>query len=123
MDINTKIDNKTLTAGIIGLGYVGLPLAVEFAVKNVKTLGFDISQSKIDTLLSGGNYIKDLKDEVVSGAVNSGFLIPSSDFKKLGSCDAIFICVPTPFTLNKDPDISHVVNATIEVANNLKSGQ
>ncbi len=121
--IYSKIENKTLKVGVIGLGYVGLPLAIEFAKKDYQTLGFDVDQNKVDTLNSGGNYIQDIDDKLIADAVKKGKLIASTDFAKLKECDAVFICVPTPFTVNKDPDISFVLHATRSIRNNLVDAQ
>ncbi len=121
--IYKKIDNKTLTVGVIGLGYVGLPLAIEFAKKEYKTIGFEVDQKKVDTLNKGGNYIQDIKDEWIAETVKSGHLSATTDFAQLKECEAIFICVPTPFTVNKDPDISYVLDASKSIRDNLVDGQ
>ena len=108
--LNKKIENKSLTVGIIGLGYVGLPLAVEYAKKGFKTIGFDLDQKKLNMLAKGKNYIEDLKDEWIKEIRKNDTFIATDDFKQLKKCQAIFICVPTPFTVNKDPDISYIID-------------
>ena len=85
-----------LTIGVIGLGYVGLPLALEFAHQGIRTFGFDISKNKIDSLLNGKNYIEDIDAQIVSDSIKEGKLLPTGDFMLLKECDAIYICVPTP---------------------------
>ena len=118
-----SIQNREFTVGVVGLGYVGLPLAVEFAMKGIKTLGIDIDDRKISSLLRGENYIQDISNDNVRNVMNNGTLAATTDFSRCGECDAIFICVPTPFTPNKDPDISHIVHSTEEVAKSLRPGQ
>lgn len=118
-----KIKSKDITIGVVGLGYVGLPLAIEFTNQGVRVMGFEVDQNKINTLKEGVNYIKDISDDDVRSAVLKGFLIPTDDFSHVSECDAIFICVPTPFTVNKDPDITYIVDSTKAVAKYLKKDQ
>ena len=119
-----KIVNGTATVGVVGLGYVGLPLALEFAKSGMKTIGIDVSKEKVRSLSKGDNYIQDLNDDEIRKVVKKDRLLTATtDFSLVAECDVIFICVPTPFTENKDPDISHVVNATKEVSKHLKKGQ
>ncbi|MFA6572238.1 MAG: nucleotide sugar dehydrogenase [Bacteroidota bacterium] len=122
-EILKKIKNKNVTIGVIGMGYVGLPLALEFAMKEVKTIGFDIDNTKINKLNKGINYNQDLDSALIKQSVNSGFLQGTINFSLLKKCDAVFICVPTPFTENKDPDISFIVNAAVEIAKYLQKDQ
>lgn len=117
------IESKELTVGVIGLGYVGLPLAVEYAKKDYRTFGFDIDLNKINSLRNKVNYIDDIDDSLVEDVIDKSKLLPTNDFSKLTECDAIFICVPTPFTENKDPDISFVLNASEEIAKYLRQDQ
>jgi len=126
IDINellNSIKSKKITIGVIGLGYVGLPLAVEFADKGVVTIGFEIDSKKAMMLNAGDNYIEDIDSSLVNKLINSKKLRATSDFTELKKCDAIYICVPTPFTDNKDPDISFIVKAAEDISNNIKSGQ
>lgn len=121
--IANNIQNKNITVGVIGLGYVGLPLAVEFANKGIKTYGFDIDTKKIEALNDKINYIKDIDSNLIEKVIQNHNLIPSSDFSFLQECDGIFICVPTPFTPNKDPEIKYIIQATEDIAKYLKRGQ
>jgi UDP-N-acetyl-D-glucosamine dehydrogenase len=121
--IAAKIERREITVGIIGLGYVGLPLAVEFARKGLRVIGIDIDARKVESLKRGDNYIQDISDAHVRETVANGMLQATTDFGCCGECDAIFICVPTPFTVNKDPDISHIEDSAREVAKTLKHGQ
>src|ERR1041385_5800831 len=121
--LEAKIINKTAKIGVIGLGYVGLPLAVEFAVKGFDAVGIDLDPTKIETLQSGKNYIQDLKDEVVEGCLKSGKLRAQKHYEGAGELDVIYICVPTPFTTNKDPDISYIVSSAESLAPHLRDGQ
>lgn len=119
----SKIASDTVVVGVIGLGYVGLPLALEFAKAGVQTIGIDVSSEKIDMLRSKRNYIQDIADADVRDAITRQTLVPTTDFAAVRDCDVIYICVPTPFTPNKDPDISHVVEATRATAAHLRQGQ
>ncbi len=119
-----SILDGSVTVGVVGLGYVGLPLALEFAKSGIRTIGIDVSEEKVRSLKAGKNYIQDLDDAEVRHVVKSTkMLSATTDFSVAGECDVIYICVPTPFTPNKDPDISHIVHATEGVANHLRKGQ
>lgn len=118
-----SIHNHTLTVGVIGLGYVGLPIAVEYAHLGVRTIGFDIDEQKIRTLQKGGNYIMDIDSSLVASVIKGKTLEATTDFKKLNECDVIYICVPTPFTPNKDPDISYIIHSAEAVGATLRKGQ
>jgi UDP-N-acetyl-D-glucosamine dehydrogenase len=118
-----SINNHTITVGVIGLGYVGLPIAVEYAKLGISTIGFDIDNKKIDILKSGGNYIMDIDSTLVASVVAGKNLQPTTDFSRLAECDVIYICVPTPFTPNKDPDISYIIQSSEAVADSLRLGQ
>lgn len=117
-----KIQNKSAVSGIVGLGYVGLPLAVEFARAGLPVLGFDITQSKVDTLNRGESYIQDVPTSVLGPHVKAGKLSATSDFSRIGEVDTINICVPTPLRKTKDPDMSFIVAATEEIAKYLHPG-
>ena len=118
-----SIHNHTITVGVIGLGYVGLPIAVEYAHLGVRTIGFDIDEQKIRTLQKGGNYIMDIDSSLVASVIKGKTLEATTDFKKLTECDVIYICVPTPFTPNKDPDISYIIHSAEAVGAALRKGQ
>ena len=117
-----KIENKTLTMGVCGLGYVGLPLAVDKARHGFKTIGFDVQQAKVDMVNAGENYIGDVVDAELKELVESGMLSATSDFSRVCDVDFIAICVPTPLDAHQQPDISYVKNSTIVIAKYLKPG-
>ena len=104
----SKIETKTLKMGVCGLGYVGLPLAVDKANHGYKTLGLDVSQEKVNMVNSGKNYIADVKDNELKELVDSGMLTATTDFSKISELDFIAICVPTPLDMHQQPDISYV---------------
>jgi UDP-N-acetyl-D-glucosamine dehydrogenase len=110
MNLIKKIDNRSAKVGVIGLGYVGLPLAMEFVNAGYKVSGIDIDQNKINSLNDGKNYINDVNDEKLNKAVKNGFLKGTSDFSIVKKLDTISICVPTPLNKEKNPDISFIVS-------------
>jgi UDP-N-acetyl-D-glucosamine dehydrogenase len=117
-----KINNNKEKIGIIGLGYVGLPLAVSFAEAGIDVLGFDKSQSKIDKINNGENYIKDIRDITLREVVDKVKLSATSDFRRLEECDAILICVPTPLDVFKKPDMSFIKESCEDIGNYMKVG-
>ena len=117
-----KFNNKTATVSILGLGYVGLPLAVVFADAGFTVIGIDPIQSKVDELNQGKSYIIDVPSEVVARHVKSGKLKATTDFSVLKQVDGVSICVPTPLRKTGDPDLSFIVSATEELAKYLHSG-
>ena len=121
-ELITKIQNKTLTMGVCGLGYVGLPLAVDKAKHGFKTIGFDVQQAKVDLVNAGKNYIGDVVDADLQELVAGGMLRATTDFTQVCDVDFIAICVPTPLDEHQQPDISYVRNSAIEIAKNLKPG-
>lgn len=123
MELETKLLNKTAKIGVIGLGYVGLPLAVEFADKGFFVLGIDKSQIKVDKINKGENYIDDVEDAKLEKAVKAGKFQASVTYERSGELDAIYICVPTPFTENKEPDVSFIRDATNGIAPHLRQEQ
>ena len=123
MDLKKRIEAREAVAGIIGLGYVGLPLAVELARANIRTIGFDTDVRKIGELAAGRSYIPDVPSEHVAEAVNTGMLIPTTDPASLAEADVIDICVPTPLRKTKDPDLSYIVAAVETTAAVLRKGQ
>ena len=106
--IKEKLIKKTATLGVIGLGYVGLPLAVEKAKAGFKTIGFDVQEAKVEMVNSGQNYIGDVVNEDLEKIVKSGLLFATTDFSKVASADCVCICVPTPLDAHQQPDISYV---------------
>ena len=123
MELKEKIRNKEARIGIIGLGYVGLPLAVEFAKAGFEVTGFDVDVAKVDSINHGHSYIGDVSSEDVSCTVKAGKLKATDDMSKLHDMDAIDICVPTPLRKTRDPDLSYVVLAVDAVRARLKPGQ
>ncbi|WP_201319245.1 nucleotide sugar dehydrogenase [Paenibacillus sp. EPM92] len=106
--LKQKLLNKTATLGVIGLGYVGLPLAVEKAKAGFKTIGFDVQESKVDMVNAGDNYIGDVVNEDLESIVRSGSLSATTDFAQVAKADCVCICVPTPLDSHQQPDISYV---------------
>jgi UDP-N-acetyl-D-glucosamine dehydrogenase len=108
MNLKNKIENREAQVGVIGLGYVGLPLAMEFVRAGFQVTGIDVDQEKVKKLNRGENYIQDIKDESVKNAVEMNQLSATSDFSVIQNLDAISICVPTPLNKQKNPDISFI---------------
>ncbi len=121
--LEQKIKSKKAIIGVVGLGYVGLPLAVEFANKGFKTIGIDLSNWKVEKINKGENYIQDVNDKELEKVVKKKFLVAKNNYDSVPDMDVIYICVPTPFTENKEPDISYIVNASEEIAKGLRKGQ
>ena len=117
-----KIENHEIVVGVVGLGYVGLPLAVEKAKAGFKTIGFDVQQEKVDLVNQGHNYIGDVVDDDLTELVNAGRLSATSDFSFVKDVDFIAICVPTPLDSHQQPDISYVKDSTIAISKHLKPG-
>ena len=115
-----KIENKEIVVGVVGLGYVGLPLAVEKAKAGFKTIGFDVQDAKVKMVNEGHNYIGDVVDNDLKELVEKGMLKATTDFSFVKDVDFIAICVPTPLDEHQQPDISYVVNSTKAVAEHLK---
>ncbi len=122
MNLDKKIKSKQARIGVVGLGYVGLPLAVEFASKGFQTVGIDVDPAKVEAVNSGKNYIDDVDEKVFSKTVKKGLLSARSDYECVNSLDIIYICVPTPFTANKEPDISYIIAAAEGIAKKLRKG-
>ncbi len=118
-----KFKKHDATVGIIGLGYVGLPLALAFAEKGFTAIGVDVDPTKITALNQGSCYIQHIPDTRVKAAVASQRFIATADFARLKECDAIMICVPTPLTETRDPDLSYVERTCVEIAKTLRPGQ
>lgn len=117
-----KFENKTAVIGVIGLGYVGLPLAVEKAKAGYKVIGFDVQETKVDMVNAGINYIGDVIDEDLRVIIEEGRLRATSDFAFLSEVDAVAICVPTPLDIYQQPDTSYVVNSTKAISQYLHQG-
>ena len=115
-----KVADRSIVVGVVGLGYVGLPLAVEKAKAGFKTIGFDVQGEKVDMVNSGQNYIGDVIDDDLAALVETGMLSATTDFKTVASCDFIAICVPTPLDSHQQPDTSYIEQSTKEIARYLK---
>jgi UDP-N-acetyl-D-glucosamine dehydrogenase len=121
--LKTKILYRKATAAVIGLGYVGLPLALEIASAGFKVVGIDVDPNKITTLKAGKSYVRDAADEATAETIASGRFLPTSEFAALRDVDTISICVPTPLSKSRDPDISFILSATEEIRKCLHPGQ
>jgi UDP-N-acetyl-D-glucosamine dehydrogenase len=118
-----KIADKSACIGIIGLGYVGLPLAVTFALKGVTILGFEKSNKKITAVNKAQNYISDISSaDLVKTVMETRKLSATDDFSRIGECDAVIICVPTPLDKFKKPDMSYIEDACDDIGKNMKAG-
>ncbi len=123
MSLEQKLVDRSARLGVIGLGYVGLPLAIEFARAGFEVVGIDIDQSKVDMLGRGESYIKDVPVEHLAEAINSGKFRATTDFSALAEVDTIDICVPTPLSKTRDPDISYIDAAAEEICRYQQPGQ
>jgi UDP-N-acetyl-D-glucosamine dehydrogenase len=117
-----KISTNSEVIGVIGLGYVGLPLAVNFAEAGVRVIGFDKSTGKVNKINSGENYIKDIRDAVLREVVNQIKLTATTDFTRIKECDALLICVPTPLDKFRKPDMSYIEAACTDIGRYMKPG-
>jgi UDP-N-acetyl-D-glucosamine dehydrogenase len=122
-DLLGSLEDRTAVVGVIGLGYVGLPLAVELARSGYRTLGFDVSERVVDTVNRGESHIQDVGSEVLAAFVSEGLLSATTEMSRLAECDAISICVPTPLNKIKDPDLSYVVTSARAILPRLRAGQ
>lgn len=127
IDARTKllkmIEDQSAVVGIIGLGYVGLPLAIHFGQKGFKIIGFDLDTRKIDKLLHGESYIKHIPAEPINEMINQKKFDVTIDFSRLSEADCILICVPTPLTDKMEPDLSYLLETTETITRNLRNGQ
>jgi len=117
-----KIENKSARVGIVGLGYVGLPLAMEFAKAGFHVTGIDLQQSRVERLMQGESYVQDVPSSDVAQFVNAGRFDATADFSVVRELDTINICVPTPLRKTKDPDMSYIVSAADEIARHFHPG-
>jgi UDP-N-acetyl-D-glucosamine dehydrogenase len=122
-ELGGRIAARDVRIGVIGLGYVGLPLALEFARRGFKVTGFDVNRAKVESLEKGRSYIEDVPSADVADAVAKKSFSATTDFGELSRCDVINVCVPTPLTRSKDPDVSHMASAMEEIRKRLRSGQ
>ena len=122
-ELTSLIVDKKAVIGVIGLGYVGLPLIVEFGLKGFRGVGFEVDEKKAASINAGTSYIVDVPDENVRKCVSSGNLKATTNFAHLGECDVIVICVPTPLRKTKDPDMSYIIAAGEEIQKYMRTGQ
>lgn len=120
--ILTKIASKDLKIGVIGLGYVGLPLAVGFALGQNNVLGFDKSEKKVLKINNGDNYISDIREEDFAEVTQKGYFTATTNFSKIAECDALLICVPTPLDRFKKPDMNYIQEACTTIGRNMSPG-
>ena len=118
-----RIRTKTARAGVIGLGYVGLPLLIEFAKAGFDVLGFDVDQARVDAIGRGESYLEDVAADDIRKVIAGGRLRTTTGFDELSNLDTVNICVPTPLRKTKDPDLSFIVAAVDEIARHLRPGQ
>jgi UDP-N-acetyl-D-glucosamine dehydrogenase len=121
--LENLITEKSATIGVIGLGYVGLPLIVEFTLKGFRGIGFEVDQKKVDDINRGHSYIPDVPPENVEKTVKTGKLSATTDFSLLSECDVIIVCVPTPLRKTKDPDMSFILSAGEQIKKFKRPGQ
>ncbi len=118
-----RIDKHTAKLGVVGLGYVGLPLISAFTNAGFQCVGFDVDKKKIDALAKGTSYIKHIDDATIAGWVDKELLDPTSDMSRLAEADVVLICVPTPLSETRDPDLTYVINTTKAIAKVIRPGQ
>src|SRR5256885_16965709 len=121
-ELITKLDRKTATIGIVGLGYVGLPLMLRYCEVGYKVVGFDIDQIKVDALNAGKSYIEHIPAMSIKNAIKGGF-DPTTDFSRATEVDALILCVPTPLNKYREPDLSFVIDTTESLVPHLRKGQ
>ena len=123
MNLEQKIANNTAVVGVIGLGYVGLPLLAAFARAGFPVMGFDVDPRKIDALHRGENYLKHLGADLVQSMCATGRFDATADMRRLGECDVIISCVPTPLGHHREPDLSYIERSADDIATTLRAGQ
>lgn len=122
-ELKELIADRRALIGVIGLGYVGLPLIVEFGLKGFKGIGFEVDKAKTEAINEGRSYIVDVPDANLKKCVDGGFVSATTDFSRLAECDVIIICVPTPLRKTKDPDMSYILAAGGEIQKYMRRGQ
>jgi len=121
--LEQRIRDRTAAVGVIGLGYVGLPLIKAFVEAGFKTIGFDVDQTKVDRLLAGQSYIEHIPSAWIAECVSRGNFLPTADMRRLPEADAVLICVPTPLNESRDPDLQFIVATAESIAATLRRGQ
>ncbi len=122
-NLNAKLETKDAVIGVCGLGYVGLPLAMAAACVGYKVIGFDVNQDYVDSLKTGASHVGAVSDEILGKTVNDGQFTPTTDFSQLGDCDCILICVPTPLSKDRGPDLQFITATGERIAETLRPGQ
>lgn len=122
-ELTNLINEKQAVIGVIGLGYVGLPLIVEFCLKGYRGIGFEVDSKKADSVNAGESYIVDVPGENLTRCLTDGKLTATTDFSRLSECDVVIICVPTPLRKTKDPDMSYIIAAGEEIQKYTRKGQ
>ncbi|MEL6547878.1 MAG: NAD(P)-binding domain-containing protein, partial [Myxococcota bacterium] len=122
-DLLNKLEDNSAVVGVVGLGYVGLPLMITFGRKNVRVLGFDIDARKIDHLHRGESYIEHIPSEPIAALVNDGLLEATDDFSRISEVDAVLLCVPTPLNTHREPDMTYVEGTAKNVGPYLRKEQ
>lgn len=123
MDLKSRIEAKEAVIGVIGLGYVGLPLLMEYVREGYRCIGFDIDKKKVDMLLQGQTYIKHIPSERIGEMNSSGRFDVTVDFKRLKEADCIMVAVPTPLDKHQQPDLSYIENTSEMISKHLRKGQ
>jgi len=123
LELSDRIAAREAHLGVIGLGYVGLPLAVEFAKAGFRVTGFDLDANKVELLSAGSTYIEDVPADWIVEVTEAGHLEATTDFAALSVCDVIHVCVPTPLTKSRDPDVSHIAASLESIQRRLRAGQ
>ena len=123
MDLTERISDKNIRVGIVGLGYVGIPLSLGFANQEIKVIGFDVDQNKIELISKGESYIKHIPSSSISKTVSNGCFVATSNFGKISEVDCIILCVPTPLNSYLEPDLSYVESTLKSIAPYLRKGQ
>ena len=121
--LSRRLRDHEATIGVIGLGYVGLPLALAFAQREFRVLGFDVDPQKVEALAQGRSYISHIDAALLRASADGGRLEATTDFGRLGEPDAILICVPTPLSAQREPDLSYVVKTSERIKQSLRPGQ
>ncbi len=122
-ELKQRIGQREARIGVIGLGYVGLPLALEFAKAGFRTTGFELDPKKVEAIQDRASYIEDVPGAEVARVVGEGLLSATGNFGEVSACDVINVCVPTPLTKTKDPDVSHLARALEDIRKRLRAGQ
>src|SRR4051812_24296826 len=122
-NLSDLIESREAVVGIIGLGYVGLPLALVFEESGFPVIGFDVDPGKPKALAEGRSYIRHIGPQRVASAFERGRITATTEFERLAECDAIIICVPTPLGIHREPDLSYIRKTADEIAKRIRPGQ